>query len=240
MLILMLLPSPGIDPALLELASVPIEQRMFRLAPKGGRFSFIAFEDELLGVVRANLPRELAPYLVTFVKDDLLQYDHSKQQVEKLDDFQGWLKNMTFRIWIWPESTYRRVTGHAWTDLMGLVGSLAFAIEHCPLELFGQNKIVENESRIWAYGSVHSYYGNTRYINTEGTAMYEPVRRGLRKVCSCPTIFRFAKGEEANLKGTRMSQKAAHFLAQFPGGHHFRPGKSPETRRTSIRSKRRF
>ena len=237
---MMLLPSPDIDPALLELVSVPIEERMFRLAPKGGRLSFIAFEDELLQMVRENLPRELAPYLVTFVKDDLLQYDQSKEQIEKLDDFQGWSKNMTFRIWVWRESTYRRVTSHPCKDLTGLVGSLALAIEHCPLELFGQNKIIEHESRIWAYGSVHSYYGNTRYINAEGTAMYGRVRRGLRKVCSRPTIFVFAKGEEAPLKGTRMSEKAAHFLAQFPGGHHFRPGKLPEARRKTIRSRRRF
>jgi hypothetical protein len=240
----MWLSSPDIDPALLELANLPIEERVFRAAPKGGQMSFLAFEHELLSIVRERLPRELAPYIVTFVANSLVWHDQSNARVEKLDDFEGWLKNMTFRIEVWPESTYERITQHPCRGLPGVVASMMLAVEHCPLELFGQNKIAEHESRIWTHGSVCSCYDYTNYINTEGTAMYAAVRNGLRKLCSRRTILRFekgpSKGEEVDLKGTRMSEKAADFLTQFPGGHHFRPGPIIDDRRTSFRSRRRF
>jgi hypothetical protein len=228
-----------IDASLLALAKIPIEERVFLAAPKGGQFNFLAFEDELLNVVREKLPREHAPYVVTFTKNDLVWNDRNNKRTENFDDFQGWLKNMTFRIWIWPESTHRLVTQRKSWDLMAVVGSLMVAVEHCPLELFGQNKIVEDESRIWVYGSVRSYYENTSYINTEGTSIYSPIRRGLRNLCSRATILHFAHGEETELKGHGMSDRAADFLARLPGAHKYRAGSPLKSPATSLRSGRR-
>src|SRR4051794_27300945 len=125
---------PHIDDTLLALARLPVEERVFRMAPRGGQLSFIALEDELLHTVREKLPQEYAPYIVTFVQNDLLRYDKKNERVEKLEDFQGWLHNMTFRIQVWPESTHRLVMQYESPELTATVGNLTLAIEHCPLQ----------------------------------------------------------------------------------------------------------
>jgi hypothetical protein len=210
---------------LVALSRIPREEVFYLAGPKGGQMSFFAFEDELLSAVHEKLPREHAPYVVTFCEGDLIQYDRGKERIEKLEKFQGWLKNMTSRIHVWPESDHTLVRQVNSPDLLEVAGNMALAVEHCPLELFGQKKIAEHESRIWVHGSIRSHAGDLNYVNTTGVSMYGPVRRRVRALCSHATNIHFSSGEVTEHKGMHMTARAAAFLEELPGIRHHRPGR---------------